>query len=164
MSPSLPILPNHRTLFIYIDELNLESNVNVRIDNNSHEPHPLQRTHTYAYTHPHTHALSTTAHAYIHIHTHSSARIRTFPHNIRHIFHHPIQHIFNKYPDVNYNLYADDIELHSIIDSTDNLQNCLTHLNNWLTTNELLLNSTKAELINISTAKINTVPAFPKFS
>ena len=73
-----------------------------------------------------------------------------------------ILHIFNKYQDVNYNLYADDIELHSNIDSTDQLQNCLTDLHNWLTTNDLLLNSTKTELINISTAKLNIEPAFPK--
>ena len=45
----------------------------------------------------------------------------------------PIQHIFNKYPDVNYNLYADDIALHSNIESSDQLHNCLTDLHNWLT-------------------------------
>ena len=73
-----------------------------------------------------------------------------------------IQHIFNKYPDVNYNLYADDIKLHSNIESSDQLQNCLTDLHNWLTTNDLLLNSTKTELINISAAKLNIEPAFPK--
>ena len=74
----------------------------------------------------------------------------------------PIQHIVNKYPDINYNLYADDIELHSNIESLNQLQNCLTYLHNWLTTNDLLLNSTKTELINISTAKLNIEPAFPK--
>ena len=74
----------------------------------------------------------------------------------------PTQHIFNKYPDVDYNLYADDIELRSNIESSDQLQNCLTNLHNCLTTNELLLNSTKTELINISTAKINIEPAFLK--
>ena len=73
-----------------------------------------------------------------------------------------IQHIFNKYPDVNSNLYADDIELYSNIESSDQLQNCLTDLHNWLTTNHLLLNSIKTELINISTAKLNIEPAFPK--
>ena len=78
------------------------------------------------------------------------------------IFFTPIQHIFNKYPDVNYNLYADDIELHSNIESTYQLHNCLTDLHNWLTTNDLLLNSINTELINISTAKLNTEPAFPK--
>ena len=40
--------------------------------------------------------------------------------------------------------------------------NYRTVLHNWLTTNDLLLNSTKTELINISTAKINIEPAFPK--
>ena len=77
------------------------------------------------------------------------------------IFLTPIQHIFNKYPDINYYLYADDIELHSNIESSDQLQNCLTDLHNWLTTNDLLLNSTKTELINISTAKLNIEHAFP---
>ena len=78
------------------------------------------------------------------------------------IFLTPIQHTFNKYPDVNYNLYADDIELHSNIESSYQLQNCPTNLHNWLTINDLLLNSTKTELINISTAKLNIEPAFPK--
>ena len=54
------------------------------------------------------------------------------------IFLTPIQHIFNKYPDANYNLYADNIELHSNIESLDKLQNCFTDLHNWLTTNDLL--------------------------
>ena len=31
----------------------------------------------------------------------------------------PIQYIFNKYPDINYNLNADDIELYSNIYSID---------------------------------------------
>ena len=35
-------------------------------------------------------------------------------------------------------------------------------IHNWLTTNDLLLNSTKTELINISTAKLNIEPAFLK--
>ena len=64
-----------------------------------------------------------------------------------------------------FNIYlinADDIELHFNIDSTYQLQNCLTYLHNWLTTNYLLLNSTKIYLINIYTDKINTEPAFPK--
>ena len=78
------------------------------------------------------------------------------------IFFTSIQHIFNKYPNVNYNLYAVDIELHSNIESLDQLQNCLIDLHNWLTTNELLLNSTKKELINISTAKLNIESEFPK--
>ena len=86
--------------------------------------------------------------------------IASVQHPIKHGF--PIQHIFNKYPDVNYNLYTDDIELHSNIESSDQLQNCLTDLYNWLTTNDLLMNSTKTELINISTTKLNIEPAFPK--
>ena len=76
------------------------------------------------------------------------------------IFLTPVQHIFNKYPDVNYNLYADDIELHFNIDSTDQLQNCLTDLHNWLTTNYILLHSTKTELINISIDKITYIHTY----
>ena len=38
--------------------------------------------------------------------------------------------------------FADGIERHSNIESSDQLQNCLTDLHNWLTTNDLL-NSTK---------------------
>ena len=71
-----------------------------------------------------------------------------------------IQHICIAYPGIDYNIYVDDIELYSNIDSTDQLHNCIT-VNNWLT-NILILNSTKTELINISTAKINTQSAFPK--
>ena len=59
------------------------------------------------------------------------------------IFLTPIQHIFNKYQDVNYNLYADDIELHSNTDYSDQLHNSLTDLHNWLKTNNLLLIYTK---------------------
>ena len=72
----------------------------------------------------------------------------------------PIQYIFNKYPDINYNLNADDIELHSNIYSIDQVQNGLTDLHNCLTTDDLLLKSTKTELINIFTAKINIQPVF----
>ena len=59
-------------------------------------------------------------------------------------------------------LYADYGKLHSNIDSTDQLQNCLTDLHNWLMINNLLLNSTKTGLINIPTAKIKPELAFPK--
>ena len=63
------------------------------------------------------------------------------------------------------------------IDSTYQLQNCLTDLHNWQTTNDLLLNSDKTDIssiyhqyiinissiyhqyiINISTSKINKKP------
>ena len=52
--------------------------------------------------------------------------------------------------------------MNSNIESTDQLQNCLTDLHNWLTTNDLLLNSTKTELIHISPAKLNIEPVFQK--
>ena len=58
---------------------------------------------------------------------------------------------------MNYNLYADDIELHAQFIHSINVQSCLTSLQIWLTKNNLLLNPTKTELINfITNSTINT--------
>ena len=58
---------------------------------------------------------------------------------------------------MNYNLYADEIELHAQFIHSINLQSCLTSLQIWLTKNNLLLNPTKTELINfITNSTINT--------
>lgn len=72
----------------------------------------------------------------------------------------PLTTIFNKYPTVSYNLYADDIELHTTVNNSTDLQNCITELQTWLTKNSLLLNTSKTELLNI-TKFHNPIPTFP---
>ena len=52
-----------------------------------------------------------------------------------------------------YNIYADDIVLHTFAtNSTQNnyFQDCINSTTNWLTNNNLLINSNKTKLINIS--------------
>ena len=69
----------------------------------------------------------------------------------------PLNKLLTNFPHVNYNLYADDIELHAQFIHSINLQSCLTSLQIWLTKNNLLLNPTKTELINfITNSTINT--------
>ena len=69
----------------------------------------------------------------------------------------PLNKLLTNFPHVNYNLYADDIELHAQFIHSINLQSCLTSLQIWLTKNNLLLNPTKSELINfITNSTINT--------
>ena len=72
----------------------------------------------------------------------------------------PIKNIFSKHSNINYNLYADDIELHTTTDLHQNLQYCLNELHNWLTKNFLHLNNKKTELINISRPNSNNT-TFP---
>ena len=62
-------------------------------------------------------------------------------------------------PNIKYNLYADDIEIHTPTKYSIQLQNCLNKINNWLTNNDLLLNIKKTELININMT--NSTESFP---
>ena len=71
----------------------------------------------------------------------------------------PIKYIINKFPNIKYNLYADDIEIHTPTKYSIQLQNCLNDINNWLTYNYLLLNIKKTELININMT--NSTAYFP---
>ena len=67
----------------------------------------------------------------------------------------PISRIFLNYPEIIYHLYADDIIISPINNSR--LNNCIIDLRNWMTTNNLLLNSNKITLLNIS----NKLSHFP---
>ena len=55
-----------------------------------------------------------------------------------------------RYPSITYNLYVDDIELHTTITNSTQLQDCLNELQNRLKNNNLLLNHNKTELLNIT--------------
>ena len=75
--------------------------------------------------HPHypTPPYSTLLHPTLTPSPHSSLHHSSLYHNIPQnaIFLTPIQYIFNKHPDINYNLFTDEIELHSNIDSSNQL-------------------------------------------
>ena len=60
-----------------------------------------------------------------------------------------VSNIVSSFPNITYNIYDNDIELHATTESQDQLQDCLPSLHNWLIQNDLLLNSSKTELINI---------------
>ena len=69
----------------------------------------------------------------------------------------PVYSIFLKYPYIHYYLYADDLQLYtSFPQSTDhaiiqsNIKNCITDIQNWLTSNSLSLNISKADFILFS--------------
>ena len=68
--------------------------------------------------------------------------------------------LLQSYTLLKYNIYADDIVLHTFAtNSTQNnyFQDCIDSTTNWLTNNNLLINSNKIKLINIS----RTRTAFP---
>ena len=79
------------------------------------------------------------------------------------IFLTPSMNIITKYPNINYNLYADDIEIHAQTNSYNQLQNCLNELHLLLTSNNLLLNANKTELLNIKPTTMTTY-TFPILS
>ena len=72
----------------------------------------------------------------------------------------PLSKLLQSYTLLKYNIYADDIVLHTFAtNSTQNnyFQDCINSTTNWLTNNNLLINSNKTKLINIS----RTRTAFP---
>ena len=68
----------------------------------------------------------------------------------------PLIYIFNQFPDINYHLYADDLQiyaelpLHALLSDNYSLLNCLNTLNTWFLQNNLMLNMSKTSLINFS--------------
>ena len=68
----------------------------------------------------------------------------------------PLIDIFNQFPDINYHLYADDLQiytelpLHALPSENYSLLNCLNTLNTWFLQNNLILNMSKTSLINFS--------------
>ena len=71
----------------------------------------------------------------------------------------PIKYIINRFLNIKYNLYVDDIEMHTSTKYSIQLQNCLNEINNWLINNYLLLNIKRTELININMT--NSTESFP---
>ena len=69
--------------------------------------------------------------------------------------------IFHQFPDINYHIYADDLQIYIELPlSSDNysLLNCFNTLNNWFLQNNLMLNMSKTSLINLS--RVNSI--FPQ--
>ena len=59
----------------------------------------------------------------------------------------PLLDIFNRYPDINFHTYADDIQIYcNMPDPSTNisiLNNCLDEISGWLASNSLSLNNSK---------------------
>ena len=69
----------------------------------------------------------------------------------------PIHDIIGQFPDVHYYIYADDIQLYSILPNSSNalpdnsqLCKCASTIRSWLLSNNLLFNSSKSALLNIT--------------
>ena len=66
----------------------------------------------------------------------------------------PLSLLISKFPQIKFNIFADDIIIYLILPmkSNDNssLINCTNNIRNWLINNNLLLNIDKTQLINIS--------------
>ena len=72
----------------------------------------------------------------------------------------PLLDIFDKYPDINFHVYADDIQIYcNLPDPSLNistLNKCLEEIRYWLAANSLALNSEKTTAILINTS--HTLP------
>ena len=67
----------------------------------------------------------------------------------------PIYNIIRKYPNIYYHIYADDIQLQlklpiDSMNSNSELSDCTSEITYWLLINDLLVNTSKTELLNIS--------------
>ena len=75
--------------------------------------------------------------------------------------------IFNKYLDINYHSYADDLQIHlNYTDShaycSDSISNCISDLFKWLNSNTLKFNHNKTESIFLHLPfRSNTLPNLP---
>ena len=72
----------------------------------------------------------------------------------------PLSKLLQSYTLIKYNIYADDIVLHTFTTNFPQnkyFQNCINSTTNWLTNNNLLINSYKTKLINM----YRTRTAFP---
>ena len=71
------------------------------------------------------------------------------------IYFRPLSNIINKFSNISYHMYADDIQLIiklPINSPTSNLEllECTSEIMNWLLMNDLLVNTSKTELLNVS--------------
>ena len=75
----------------------------------------------------------------------------------------PLLDMFDKYPDINFHVYADDIQIYcNLPDPSLNistLNKCLEEIRHWLAANSLALNSEKTTAILINTS--HTLPYIP---
>ena len=69
--------------------------------------------------------------------------------------------IFHQFPDINYHIYTDDLQiyielhLHDLPSDNYSLLNCFNNLNNWFLRNNIMLNMSKTSLINFS--RVNSI-------
>ena len=79
----------------------------------------------------------------------------------------PIFEIFDKYPDINFHSYADDLQIYLICTDSptycpDRISNCISDLLKWLNSNSLKFNPNKTESIFLNlTLCSNTLPNPP---
>ena len=72
------------------------------------------------------------------------------------IYVYPLPSIISKYPNIYYILYADNIQLYMFLPTNSSpginkqLYNCANYIKEWLISNNLLLNTSKTTLLNIS--------------
>ena len=72
------------------------------------------------------------------------------------IYLYPLPSITSKYPNIHYHLYADDIQLYMFLPTNSSLglnnqlSNCANDIKEWLISNNLLLNTSKTTLLNLS--------------
>ena len=75
----------------------------------------------------------------------------------------PIKSIFHKYHNINYHIYADDLQIYPFSSSSDSgmiqisMFNCITDLTYWFSHNSISLNMTKTNRINLLSYSQNTV-------
>ena len=67
----------------------------------------------------------------------------------------PLSNIISKFPNITYHIYADDIQLIikipvNSLNSNLELLECASDIINWLLRNDLLVNTSKTELLNVS--------------
>ena len=67
----------------------------------------------------------------------------------------PIKSIFHKYPNINYHIYADDLQIYPFSSSSDSgliqisMFNCIIDLTYWFSHNSISLNITKTNRIKL---------------
>ena len=75
----------------------------------------------------------------------------------------PIKSIFHKYPNINYHIYADDLQIYPFSRSNDSgliqisIFNCITDLTYWFSHNSISLNMTNTNKINLLSYSQETV-------
>ena len=72
------------------------------------------------------------------------------------IYLYPLPSIISKYPNIYYHLYADNIQMYMFLPTNSSqglnnqLSNCANDIKEWLISNNLLLNTSKTTLLNLT--------------